>query len=141
MRCGGLYLFSGLLNEVTQVVLLNTFPISIMNHLLLIIPVQPRGLAFIQRNGLHVHVLVRARAPLSMHARASVCSKSAQSTKRGDKYSPCDGQKAGCLMRKWMRGDIHWLPFTHRPPTPPHSLFSTAFRLPLRRARGSHSNH
>lgn len=43
VRCGGLYLFSGLLNEVTQVVLLNTFPISIMNHLLLIIPVQPKG--------------------------------------------------------------------------------------------------
>lgn len=52
-------------------VLLNTFPISIMNHLLLIIPVQPRGLAFIQRNGLCIRVC--ACAQMSMHAR--VCSR------------------------------------------------------------------
>lgn len=127
MRCGGLYLFSGLLNEVIQVVLLNTFPISIMNHLLLIIPVQPGG------GGFHTVGCVCACAQMPVRARTS-----AQSAKRGDRYSPCDRQRAGCLMRKWMRGDIHWLPFTHRPP------FSTAFRLPLRRAEqapGSHSNH
>lgn len=52
-------------------VLLNTFPISIMNHLLLIIPVQPMGLAFIQRNGLCVCLCVCGQ--VSMCARA--CSR------------------------------------------------------------------
>lgn len=139
MRHGGLYLFSGLLNEVTQVVLLNTFPISIMNHLLLIIPVQPKGglLSYTAIGCVYVCVCMRCRVYTC--ACMLSCATSAQSTKRGDRYSPCDRQRAGCLMRKWMRGDIHWLPFTHRPPP-----FCTAFRLPLRQAEqgsGSHSNH
>ncbi len=115
MRCGGLYLFSGLLNEVTQVVLLNTFPISIMNHLLLIIPVQPKG--GLLSYGAMGCVYTRVHGlPCLLRACELSCATFAQSTERGDRYSPCDRQRAGCLMRKWMRGDIHWLPFTHRPP-------------------------
>lgn len=49
-------------------------------------------------------------APVSTRARAR---SRAYGAERGDGYSPCDRQRAGCLMRKWMRGDIHWLPFTH----------------------------
>lgn len=73
VQCGGLYLFSGLLNEVTQVVLLNTFPISIMNHLLLIIPVQPRGARF---HTAWWAVCTCACAPLSMRALVhDICPK------------------------------------------------------------------
>lgn len=76
------------------------------------------GLAFIQWAA-----RACARAQASMRAR-SHARTSAQSSKRGDRHSPCDRQRAGCLMRKWMRGDIHWLPFTHRPPrSPQHSDF------------------
>lgn len=92
------------------------------------------GLAFIQSNGLCVRVC--AHATLSMMCASKLsCTTSGE---RGDRYSPCDRLSAGCLMRKWMRGDIHWLLFTHHPPP-----FSTAFRLPLRQAEqaaGSHSN-
>lgn len=78
----GLYLFSGLLNEVTQVVSLNTFPISIMNHLPLIIPVQPKGRgAFIQSNRQCVCACVRACTHCSVWVHANfLCSISAQST-------------------------------------------------------------
>lgn len=130
MQQGGLYLFSGRLNEVIQVVLLNAF--SIMNHLLLIIPIQPRGLAFTRHNGLCERVSVKRE-------RALAGATSARRREREDGCRPCDRQRAGCLMRKWMRGDIHWPPPSH-PPT----LFSTAFRIQLRwaeQALGSHSNH
>lgn len=45
---------------------LNTFPISIMNHLPLIIPVQPKGRgAFIQSNRQCVRACVRAHTAVS----------------------------------------------------------------------------
>lgn len=104
-------------------VLLNTFPISIMNHLLLIIPVQPRGGCFHTAQWA-VCTSVCMGSGVCSSACMRACVTSAQSTERGDRYSPCDRQRAGCLMRKWMRGDIHWLPFTHHPPnSPQHSDF------------------
>lgn len=120
VRRGGLYLFSGLLNEVTQVVLLNTFP-----HLrhessaaYYSCPAQ-EGLSY---SAMGLCVCVHSLLCLAcVHALVrNICPKR---TERGDRYSPCDRQRAGCLMRKWMRGDIHWLPFTHRPPlhSPQHS--------------------
>lgn len=69
----GLYLFSGLLNEVTQVVSLNTFPISIMNHLLLIIPVQPKGGMLLFRAIGSVYV--RACLHCSVWVHANFCAR------------------------------------------------------------------
>lgn len=77
MRHGGLYLFSGLLNEVTQVVLLNTFPISIMNHPLLIIPVQPRW-----GEGGELLLFRVCGCQSRVYARVILCAKSAQSAER-----------------------------------------------------------
>lgn len=123
MRYNGLYLFSGLLNEVTQVVLLNTFPISIMNHLLLIIPVQPRGLAFIQGNGL----CVCTRA----------CATSAQRTGRGGWIQP-RWQTESRLFNEKVDERWHSLATSH---TDNPLSFFTALTLPLRRAEQALSSH
>lgn len=61
-------------------VLLNTFPISIMTHLLLIIPVQPGGGGLLSYNAMGCVSASVRNAAVCVSMRAT----SAQSTKPGD---------------------------------------------------------
>lgn len=86
------------------------------------------GHAFIQSNRLCVRACKLALQCLS--ARQLLCTIPAQAENEGMDMR----RGAGCLMRKWMRGDIHWVLFL----TPPF-LKQLPFS-PTEQAAGHHSN-